>query len=846
MAQQVPVRNEVVYLMGRRLQIRESKILDILLRLPPLFLMDQILLYDMGLNFFVDTSTEGESGKSKNPLGSTMHFTSSPSSVPHQNNTTTESSFNWSNMTNDKLEEAYENLYGTVVDYVALPHFLYFLGCFYTYMVAMIVITLNTRQLVAFYAYLVAFMCAPVSYWANNYTVPLISQVLDEVEMPAVVAVENVFPFSLLSELIGPNLVAMIQLFAANFVIQSTLGLVLTYVLRQHLNNNQQRYQSEWMFDQILSLSVQVPGALAIVGISPNILQTFTLISAGPALITAGFIVSKVIGLAIGSLLRSFEMKRRVIADYGLNTFLEGEWLRLRVPSLLRTFWITRFSQQLIVILFSLMQDCGLEEASPNMPHSDAAARITLNYMMDISRDLVTRGAETIIAVLGMTSIISTMCHYVGALFHMLLSSGSENEEEKSVASVSAILFFILALQTGLTSLEPDKRFSRLCKNLCLLVTALFHFIHNSVSPVLMSLSAGNMQANESRRHVRALSICLFLVIAPLTLMFCLWQWFTVGTWLLAVSAFCIEVVVKVVVTVSVYGLFLYDARARGGTWEGLDDAVYYVKAAGNSVEFCFAVFLFFNGGWILFFESGGTIRATMMLIHAYFNIWCEAKSGWKIFMKRRTAVAKINSLPDATQDELRTKDDVCAICYMDMSQAKVTQCKHYFHGVCLRKWLYMQDTCPLCHSVLYMQNQANDNANADMQVRAEDEGGDDDEEEVVDHDNAPYQAYTPRQDSSDSDGSSSDDDGANNSLPSSTNLSLSGSEYDEDDIIYDPEPLDIPPGSNLPAQRVLQQQPQQEQNDTDNNDEPSAEGDIQDDTTDSSEASSSLCDIDR
>ena len=78
----------------------------------------------------------------------------------------------------------------------------------------------------------------------------------------------------------------------------------------------------------------------------------------------------------------------------------------------------------------------------------------------------------------------------------------------------------------------------------------------------------------------------------------------------------------------AVYGLFLYDSKVREGEWEHLDDAVYYVRCLGNTVEFCFAVFLFFNGGWILLFESGGTIRALMMLIHAYCNIWCEAKSG--------------------------------------------------------------------------------------------------------------------------------------------------------------------------------------------------------------------------
>ena len=25
-------------------------------------------------------------------------------------------------------------------------------------------------------------------------------------------------------------------------------------------------------------------------------------------------------------------------------------------------------------------------------------------------------------------------------------------------------------------------------------------------------------------------------------------------------------------------------------------------------------------------------------------------------------------------------------------------------NSVCLRKWLYMQDTCPLCHAVLYKE----------------------------------------------------------------------------------------------------------------------------------------------
>jgi len=46
------------------------------------------------------------------------------------------------------------------------------------------------------------------------------------------------------------------------------------------------------------------------------------------------------------------------------------------------------------------------------------------------------------------------------------------------------------------------------------------------------------------------------------------------------------------------------DAR-RQFFWEKLDDYLYYVRAFGNSVEFCFGILLFINGAWILVFESG-------------------------------------------------------------------------------------------------------------------------------------------------------------------------------------------------------------------------------------------------
>ena len=167
---------------------------------------------------------------------------------------------------------------------------------------------------------------------------------------------------------------------------------------------------------------------------------------------------------------------------------------------------------------------------------------------------------------------------------------------------------------------------------------------------------------------------------------------------------------------------------------DNLDDYIYTVKSSGHVFEFLVAIFLFFNGAYILLFESYGFIRAVMMAIHAYFHIWCQAQKGWSVFIKRRTALAKLRTLTrfdrnayatrlhvtapddnDDHDDELKLESDfeekmrdVCAICFCELSahESLITNCNHIFHMACLRKWLYLQDTCPMCHQLVYQQQQ--------------------------------------------------------------------------------------------------------------------------------------------
>lgn len=361
------------------------------------------------------------------------------------------------------------------------------------------------------------------------------------------------------------------------------------------------------------------------------VLKVFPLLSASYALLqmSVGLLNS---GRAIISFV--YKSCRRILLIYqmhGIHELIEHNWYRVGIPQVLRVFWLTRIMEQ---TLFLVVESSG---------SFNGILKIPAKEILQIIKTLLTKGCDTYVTVAGLTSVLSSICQGLGHAFHLFLMT-EDREEERNMGTVSAVLFMILALQTGLTSLPPEKRFARLYRNLCLLSTAVLHFIHSMVNPLLMSLSASHSVS--LNRHVRALSVCGFLVVFPYFVLTYLWQTHSISTWLLAISAFSIEVIIKVLTSLMVYALFMIDAR-RDTFWEKLDDYVYYIRSTGNTIEFLFGIFLFFNGAWILLFESGGTIRALMMVIHAYCNIWLQAKAGWQVtssvilFFTRVTIIAE-------------------------------------------------------------------------------------------------------------------------------------------------------------------------------------------------------------
>lgn len=384
-----------------------------------------------------------------------------------------------------------------------------------------------------------------------------------------------------------------------------------------------------------------------------------------------------------------------------------------------------------------------IDQYSWEMVTSDSVIACVIFYGKMLALNLT----DTILSIGSMTAVLAWKFNILGKFVTKLTATddtshgnhgnnnnnnnqnGNNQEEELlNVGDVSAIFFFLLSIQTGLSSLNGLQRIERLFKNYSLLFIAILHYFHTNYDSQLIQLSASSHPNWRSRKHLRLLSLCACLILIPGVLLFLIWQNFVISTWYLAATAFCVELIVKMAVTIVQYALFMRDSqriysqqkRSDEETDElsdKLDDHIYYVKGFGHVTEFLVAIFLFWNGVYILLFESYGGIRAVMICIHAYFHIFVQAKKGWSAYMKRRTAIEKLKRMAifsertfhllETTADDEeyeRRLHDACAICFSEVAahETRITRCKHLFHSICLRKWLYIQDTCPMCHGVLY------------------------------------------------------------------------------------------------------------------------------------------------
>lgn len=258
------------------------------------------------------------------------------------------------------------------------------------------------------------------------------------------------------------------------------------------------------------------------------------------------------------------------------------------------------------------------------------------------------------------------------------------------------ITMALLALQTSLLTMPMPERLAVLSIILLIVVSSLIQSMFELVEPLVLSLSTQGLAPIS--RHLRAWCLCLLLLVLPLYMVYTFTVIFDQDFWLLIVASTSIMTSVQVLGLIAMYVLLTWDAVCSN-PWPSLDDFIYYTRATTRVFEFVVAVFVVGAGVKESFLGEWSWISAAVLLIHCYFNVWQRLQQGWKSFLLRLEAAKKISALPKATEKQLEDYSDLCAICYSEMTTARVTKCSHLFHEACLRKWLYIQDKCPMCHA---------------------------------------------------------------------------------------------------------------------------------------------------
>uniref|UniRef100_A0A4W4GGY8 RING finger protein 145 n=1 Tax=Electrophorus electricus TaxID=8005 RepID=A0A4W4GGY8_ELEEL len=353
-------------------------------------------------------------------------------------------------------------------------------------------------------------------------------------------------------------------------------------------------------------------------------------------------------------------------------------WHSFAVPVLFSVFWFVLFGVQLV----------------SNVGTPTAVQEGLLLYLLTCMSEC----CASPYSLLGLTFVVSYLA--LGLLnlckFYLGGFTALQNHNVMHRGVTEGVTLLLLALQTGLLDMVALQRCFLLFIILFIVLTSTLQSMSEITEPIVLGLGASRNRS--VWKHVRGLSMCAFLLLFPGFMAYKISQFFHMDFWLLILVSSCMLTSLQVTGTLLIYCLFMVEVW-RGAPLPGLDEVVYYVNGVCRILEFAVALCVVAYGAWESLWGEWSWMGASVIIIHSYCNVWLRAQAGWKSFLLRQEAARKINLLPRASTQQLQEHSDVCAICFQDMTSAVITYCGHFFHGNCLRKWLYVQETCPMCHT---------------------------------------------------------------------------------------------------------------------------------------------------
>ncbi|KAM8939613.1 RING finger protein 145-like [Pelodytes ibericus] len=485
--------------------------------------------------------------------------------------------------------------------------------------------------------------------------------------------------------------------------ISTLTGLVMVSTLCSLL----MRTRHAWLFS-----SPMLPLLARWVGLPLHILPLFNTMAMALTLMEVVCVMASNVGVILGLCRKAYQEVAQMLEVYRFVVLGLSLWTQLAVPMLFLVFWVVLFSLHVYSFLSS----------KPGLLGQQGILFIFLNSVAEC--------CGTPYSLIGLTFTVSYLA--LGMLnlckFYLLGYAAFHNGNVMHRGVTEGVTLMLLALQTGLLDLQVLQRTFLLSIILFIVITSTLQSMIEIADPIVLALGATRNRS--PWKHFRGVSMCVFLLLFPCYMAYKISHFFHMDFWLLILVSSCMLTSLQVLWTLFIYGLFMVELL-QDSRVEKMDEIIYSVNAVSRVMEFLVALCVVAYGSWESIFGEWSWMGVSVIIVHSYFNVWLRAQSGWKSFLLRREAVKKINALPRATSMQLSAHNDVCSICFQDMSVAVITHCSHFFHGDCLRKWLYVQDNCPMCHQ--QVKQEAPGHYNGETQESRGEEDGPSTDVEVVD-----------------------------------------------------------------------------------------------------------------
>ncbi|CAI4223754.1 unnamed protein product [Auanema sp. JU1783] len=377
----------------------------------------------------------------------------------------------------------------------------------------------------------------------------------------------------------------------------------------------------------------------------------------------------------LGSTLRSL---KNIFVNQGLASGCAEIWRRLRLAELLTFAWLTLFGIRVYVEIFEKGRTwreagpvllAGIAE-STNTPLSLLSLALTVGYL---SKWIVDAAQ---LAVGGRRD------HG-----HVLNNSGY----------AEAFVLVLLCAQTSLIGMKTEKKAFLMGLALFIVASALLHSLYQLLEPQMLVLAA--CPSSNRSRHLGCLILATFLLLAPIGMCYSILIFLPLDLWCIIICSHSVLVCLHSASAISQYFIGVVDSRSAE-PWEQSDDLLFGVKAVTKCIELLVAMIVVGYGSFLVVQGDWTIVTLGIIIFHIVINICNKMDDLHTMVVSRRQATKNISQLAKANGTELKDRGDVCAICIMEMvEEARVTPCKHYFHGACLRKWLTVKQVCPLCYT---------------------------------------------------------------------------------------------------------------------------------------------------